>query len=606
MTLAKSTAASSASPHLSILSTHPHPHMHPHHLKSSSSSASVSMTTVDVSSSAENGSTSAKTTVVAESKAKNPSSWDPQDDILLRHLKEVKKLGWKDISQYFTNRTPNACQFRWRRLKSGNLKSNKTANVDVTDFPPNGSPAQEEEKPHSSVAVNVRDPSRNSSPAIAIPVSAPSKLQPGVVGSAPNSSSATPALPYSRSTFSLASTSSNGQNVYPVVNGNNGAGSNFFKARSNSHSFSLGHYNSVSHSTSSLTNGPKVPAEEENVGFIPKIIVRSRRSSFAQPLAAATNNSTSHLTSALNTTLNTTKTRKNSFVNRSRRSSFNVSSNTPSRRSSMIIAPTSLTGMFGLSTGSSTPKSSRRDSTVKARTHRSASSSSSSSAASFMDLSPGTVNLMPRTHTRIHPKLQQQKLHQLYPQPLYMQHMGMPESQRWSTEEDQLLNESGSRNLSMMELSILLPNRTEREIQWRLEALSMTNSPAGSNEASESPLHSPRKSITPEDTAIDEDTCDEAEHNHHDDYDEGVDPLHQSISLPMMSKENTPASIISSTTTNDDVLSTSTDNRLRIEGVTDNKNGIRSYHASNAQAQCPPSSSTTSLPGISAILKGTL
>ena len=65
---------------------------------------------------------------------KNPSSWDPQDDLLLRHLKEIKKLGWKDISHFFNNRTPNACQFRWRRLKSGNLKSNKTALVNVSDY----------------------------------------------------------------------------------------------------------------------------------------------------------------------------------------------------------------------------------------------------------------------------------------------------------------------------------------------------------------------------------------------------------------------------------------------------------------------------------------
>ena len=67
--------------------------------------------------------------------AKNSSSWDPMDDLLLRHLKEIQKMGWKEISQYFDNRTPNACQFRWRRLKSGNLKSNRTALIDVTEFP---------------------------------------------------------------------------------------------------------------------------------------------------------------------------------------------------------------------------------------------------------------------------------------------------------------------------------------------------------------------------------------------------------------------------------------------------------------------------------------
>lgn len=54
---------------------------------------------------------------------RTPTSWDPADDKLLRHLKEVQKLGWKEIASNFSNRTPNACQFRWRRLKSGSLKS---------------------------------------------------------------------------------------------------------------------------------------------------------------------------------------------------------------------------------------------------------------------------------------------------------------------------------------------------------------------------------------------------------------------------------------------------------------------------------------------------
>ncbi|KAL6454731.1 TOD6 Transcriptional regulatory protein TOD6 [Candida maltosa Xu316] len=39
------------------------------------------------------------------------------------HLKDNQKLGWKEIASHFNNRTPNACQFRWRRLKSGNLKN---------------------------------------------------------------------------------------------------------------------------------------------------------------------------------------------------------------------------------------------------------------------------------------------------------------------------------------------------------------------------------------------------------------------------------------------------------------------------------------------------
>lgn len=58
-----------------------------------------------------------------KSASRTPTSWDPEDDILLMHLKDNQKLGWKAIASNFTNRTPNACQFRWRRLKSGNLKN---------------------------------------------------------------------------------------------------------------------------------------------------------------------------------------------------------------------------------------------------------------------------------------------------------------------------------------------------------------------------------------------------------------------------------------------------------------------------------------------------
>lgn len=44
------------------------------------------------------------------------SLWTSEEDKLLRKLKEVKKLGWRDISMYFPSRTIYACQFRWRRL----------------------------------------------------------------------------------------------------------------------------------------------------------------------------------------------------------------------------------------------------------------------------------------------------------------------------------------------------------------------------------------------------------------------------------------------------------------------------------------------------------
>ncbi|KAK6533222.1 hypothetical protein TWF281_007372 [Arthrobotrys megalospora] len=56
---------------------------------------------------------------------KTPMSWSSEDDILLRDLKELRKLGWKEISAYFPKRTAHACQFRWRRLVSGTLKGHR-------------------------------------------------------------------------------------------------------------------------------------------------------------------------------------------------------------------------------------------------------------------------------------------------------------------------------------------------------------------------------------------------------------------------------------------------------------------------------------------------
>lgn len=38
-------------------------------------------------------------------------------------------MGWKQISNYFISRTSNACQFRWRRLKSGKLKTYNSQKV---------------------------------------------------------------------------------------------------------------------------------------------------------------------------------------------------------------------------------------------------------------------------------------------------------------------------------------------------------------------------------------------------------------------------------------------------------------------------------------------
>ncbi|KAI3406928.2 hypothetical protein KGF56_000220 [Candida oxycetoniae] len=49
-------------------------------------------------------------------KSKQSTTWSAKEDRLLRELKEVQNLGWRNISTFFQDRTPNACQFRWRRI----------------------------------------------------------------------------------------------------------------------------------------------------------------------------------------------------------------------------------------------------------------------------------------------------------------------------------------------------------------------------------------------------------------------------------------------------------------------------------------------------------
>ena len=89
-----------------------------------------------------------------EKASKTPTSWDIEDDNLLMHLKDNQKLGWKAIASHFTNRTPNACQFRWRRLKSGNLKN--------PPKPGSGSPVAS--SPHESPPTQVKKPKKSPFP----------------------------------------------------------------------------------------------------------------------------------------------------------------------------------------------------------------------------------------------------------------------------------------------------------------------------------------------------------------------------------------------------------------------------------------------------------
>ncbi|ODV81088.1 uncharacterized protein CANTADRAFT_20628 [Suhomyces tanzawaensis NRRL Y-17324] len=59
-------------------------------------------------------------------RSKQSTTWSAKEDKLLRELKEVQKLGWREISSFFQDRTPNACQFRWRRIISGTSSGTST------------------------------------------------------------------------------------------------------------------------------------------------------------------------------------------------------------------------------------------------------------------------------------------------------------------------------------------------------------------------------------------------------------------------------------------------------------------------------------------------
>lgn len=90
--------------------------------------------------------------------SRTPSSWDPHDDMMLRHLKEQQKLGWKEIAAHFPNRTTNACQFRWRRLKSGTLRSSGSSGSSSSS--PSGTASASSSGNTSSHSSNNHDLSR--------------------------------------------------------------------------------------------------------------------------------------------------------------------------------------------------------------------------------------------------------------------------------------------------------------------------------------------------------------------------------------------------------------------------------------------------------------
>ncbi|ODV82715.1 hypothetical protein CANARDRAFT_25699 [[Candida] arabinofermentans NRRL YB-2248] len=89
--------------------------------------------------------------------AKSSSAWAPEDDKLLRMLKEEKKLGWREIASYFPNRTLNACQFRWRRIVIGVAGLNQQTSSTTTTLP--STPGK---RSHSDSAVSQPEPKKTS------------------------------------------------------------------------------------------------------------------------------------------------------------------------------------------------------------------------------------------------------------------------------------------------------------------------------------------------------------------------------------------------------------------------------------------------------------
>lgn len=518
---------------------------------------------------------------------KHPSSWEPIDDLLLRHLKEIKKMGWKEISQYFENRTPNACQFRWRRLKSGNLKSNKTALMDVTIFPGeikilNPYPTFNEKKQRNKAKDNNNDDDNkfknkgkdknttnyniskdDSSNTITLPnpynpISAPqivssssgskmTKLASLKLFSDNNSVSRSASLTtnstsdsnlnksnisisklintndqhesittssidnrkmigdlssdnnkannntaqtmtqnntlqnnFSSSPLPISSEqpvtiSNNTKNITSTDDSNNNNSNNstsnnsrdgtvkkFIKPRSYSHSVTSNSANPrISINSPQFANSD----DTERFGFIPKVFVKSRRGSSIIIPSSPTSSSSSFLlgsfssvNTALNTTLTTYKSRKNSFVRR--HSLVTPTSALSSRRSSIVIAPNSLSINFN---NYQLPTAKHRRESAISRSHKTISPNNNNNTSMNITKNwevPMTTNhLFNHNYSFTDIPVNSEKV-------VRKKHF-IP----WSMQEDQLLLENQSRKLSISELSILLPNRSESDIDARLHSL---------------------------------------------------------------------------------------------------------------------------------------
>ena len=446
------------------------------------------------------------------SSSRNPSSWDPEDDLLLRHLKEIKKLGWKEISRFFENRTPNACQFRWRRLKSGNLKSNKTALVDVTDYDEvlkalrfgklneymrTAAPMPAPPVVPTSGSTTVKDPTNStiSSSSLSPGNSKTGKLPltsnptSGEVSPLVNPSGPTDAITVNgdvsglspRKTLSpigggmdnLMLSPPRGKLPLPsTISSNTTINSKkFVKPRSFSSNIPKRRNSvQVDHilTRDAATNLHLNPApNEENIGFIPKIVIRSRRSS------------SSYILPPFGTTYsNAINSRKNSISVLSRRSSF-----TNSRRASLMVVPGVINEHFSYNI----VPSQRKNSLALARVVSPGSSVTSIHTSAVPpttiignDNNSNNINTNNNNTTSITTAV--------VPPRGYVDDVNSSRNCHWRPDEDRLIIENSTRRLSISELAIVLQDKSEEQIKSRMDYWS-SQGRAPREEAGVDPLH---------------------------------------------------------------------------------------------------------------------
>ncbi|KAK5779450.1 hypothetical protein RI543_003341 [Arxiozyma heterogenica] len=460
----KSLSASNSN-NSSILNNHPHPNIHNYiHSKYRGHTHLHNITATSEPQNHENNNkNSIKPKDIENIENKNPISWEFQDDLLLRYLKEVKSLGWKEISKYFSNRTANACQFRWRRLKSGNLKNNHTISIDINSIDTsslfksinqnipsalidsqsknnaadillphlemmtqnvnketrNNNNVKEKLSTHNSNDTNIYSSYTDENTNKKLFVSNTSQFINNSNNEKYNSNHNNHNNHNAINTFSTThnDTSSNAMSIITtnetnIKNLRKSVSAVSVKSFAKPRSFSLNvarpNLNTLNNNNNSIQQQKDLnisQPENENVGFVPKIIVRSRRSSFN------TINTNPSFLVQNNNILGNDISRRNSFVIRSRRPSINLSLNSAasSRRSSFHMTDDYLD------------------------TH-------------------STNNNNSHSHSH-HPN----NTHGFA---------------KWEQAEDQLLLDLiNIKKLNIKEVSILLPNRSEEEIKWRFQHL---------------------------------------------------------------------------------------------------------------------------------------